>query len=204
VYDACWCGRAVNATDHAGEFYMANDIWEGRRIRLRAVEPADADAHWHWNQDGETSRRLDRIYFPQSREATRRWAERAATEQPGDAFHFEIETRAGELVGSLGTHDCDPRNGTFALGVAVREEHRRRGYASDAIRLVLRYYFEELRYQKVTVHVYGFNEASIHLFEQLGFQHEGRLRRMIFTEGRFFDLVVLGMTADEFTARSSP
>jgi RimJ/RimL family protein N-acetyltransferase len=181
---------------------MAINIWEGQRIRLRAVEPTDAEAHWLWNQDSQTSRRVDHVYFPQSREAARRWAERASVpERVGDDFHFEIETGAGELVGSLGTHMCDARNGTFALGVAVREEHRRRGYASEAIRLVLRYYFEELRYQKVTVQIYSFNEASILLFEHLGFQHEGRLRRMIFTQGRFFDMLALGMTAEEFAAR---
>lgn len=50
--------------------------------------------------------------------------------------------------------------------------HWRRGYASDAICIVLRYYFEELRYQKCTVSVYDFNESSLRLHEWLGFQVE--------------------------------
>jgi len=180
---------------------MADNIWQGQRIRLRAVEPSDADAHFAWNQDSQTSRQLDRVHFPQSREAARRWAEQASDATgAGDAFHFEIETVEGELVGSIGAHDCDARNGTFAVGVAVRDERQRRGYASEAVRLVLRYYFEELRYQKVTVRVYAFNEASIALFTHLGFQREGHLRRMIFTCGQFVDVLLFGMTSEEFTA----
>ncbi len=180
---------------------MVGNIWQGQRIRLRAVEPSDADAHFAWNQNSQTSRQLDRVHFPQSREATKRWAEKASDATgAGDAFHFEIETLEGELVGAIGTHDCDARTGTFAVGVAVRDEQQRRGYASEAIRLVLRYYFEELRYQKVTVQVYAFNEASIGLFAHLGFWREGQLRRMIFTRGHFFDVLIFGMTSEEFAA----
>ncbi len=59
---------------------------------------------------------------------------------------------------------------------------------------MLRYFFHELRYQKVTAQVYSFNAPSIALHERLGFQVEGRLRRMIFTHGRHFDELLYGMT----------
>ena len=85
----------------------------------------------------------------------------------------------------------------------IRREHQRRGYASEAIALVLRYYFQELRYQKASVRAYSFNEPSIRLHERLGFQLEGRLRREVYTEGRYFDVLVFGMTAEEFAARAS-
>jgi RimJ/RimL family protein N-acetyltransferase len=178
---------------------MTDSFWQGRHIRLRAVEPSDGEAHFHWNQDSDMTRQLDRIYFPQSRAAVNRWADKTSTQEPaGDAFHFQIENLAGELVGSIGTHRCDPRTGTFSYGVAIRKEHQRRGYASEAIVMVLRYYFQELRYQKATVYVYSFNESSIRLHERLGFQREGCLRRMVFTQGQYFDLIVFGLTAEEY------
>jgi RimJ/RimL family protein N-acetyltransferase len=68
------------------------------------------------------------------------------------------------------------------------------------VNLVLRYYFRELRYQKCTVQVYDFNDASIALHERLGFQREGRMRRMGYTEGRHFDVLLYGITAEEFAA----
>lgn len=177
--------------------------WQGRRVRLRAVEPADAEAHFAWNQDVAMTRPLDYVWFPQSRGAVQRWAESAALNNnpANDAFHFEIETLAGELAGSISTHNCDRRVGSFGYGVAVREEHQRHGYASEAIVLVLGYFFEELRYQKATAAVYSFNEPSIRLHERLGFQREGQLRRLVYTQGQHFDLLFYGITREEFAAR---
>ena len=181
---------------------MSRSVWEGERVRLRAVEATDAEVHFRWDQDDDMARRLDRIYFPRSRELARRWAEETAARKPtDDSFHFEIENRTADVVGAIATHDCDRRTGTFSYGVAVRPEHQRQGYAAEAIQLVLRYFFRELRYQKVTVHIYAFNEPSVWLHEQLGFVQEGRLRRLVYTDGRHWDVLVYGMTAEEFEAR---
>ncbi|HST89189.1 MAG TPA: GNAT family protein [Ktedonobacterales bacterium] len=180
---------------------MSDSIWQGERVRLRAVEPSDWETHFTWDQDTASYGLLDRIHFPKSRERAKHWAEATALREPeGDAYHFEIVDRDGALAGAIATHACDPRNGTFTYGVAVRAEHRRKGYAAAAIALVLRYYFRELRYQKVTVQVYDFNEPSQRLHERLGFQREGQLRRMIYTSGRHHDVLVYGLTAEEFAA----
>ncbi len=181
---------------------MSAAIWQGSRVRLRAIEPSDWAVHFARDRDSDAARRTWFIPVPRSAEATRRWAEREATREPeGDTFRWQIENLAGELVGTINSHSCDHRNGTFGYGLAVRPEHQRRGYASEAIVLVLHYFFRELRYQKVTVTVYSFNEPSIRLHERLGFQLEGRLRRMAYTDGQFFDHLLFGMTAEEFAAR---
>jgi Acetyltransferase (GNAT) domain len=73
--------------------------------------------------------------------------------------------------------------------------------AGDAIEVVLRYHFQGLGYQKVTVNVHAFNEASIRLYDRLGFRQEGRLRRMTYTRGRYFDSLIFGLTSEEFRER---
>ena len=137
------------------------------------------------------------------REAVRQWAQQEATRKPeDDAFRFVIENETAEVVGDLTTHHCDARVGSFSYGITIRREHRRNGYAAEAIALVLRYYFRELRYQKATVSVYSFNEASARLHESLGFQLEGRIRRTVFTDGQHCDELVYGITAEEFRCQS--
>jgi RimJ/RimL family protein N-acetyltransferase len=181
---------------------MPANIWEGKLVRLRAVELSDWETHYEWNKDTEAERAGYSIPFPTSREAVKRWAERAATnDQSTDEFHFQIETLAGELAGSINSHSCQPRHGTFAYGVMILEKHQRKGYASEGIILLLRYFFQERRYQKVNASVYSFNESSIRLHEDLGFQLEGRLRRMIYTRGQHYDELSYGMTVEEFAAR---
>lgn len=174
-------------------------IWQGAHVRLRAVEPEDWQIFAAWNVDDEMFRHLDFIPFPLSHEVTRQQVARYATERPDDdRFRFMIETMEGVAVGGIATHRCDRRVGSFAYGLNVLPEHRRKGYAAEAVRLVLRYYCRELRYQKCTVAIYDFNDASIRLHERLGFRCEGRLRRMGYTDGRHFDVLVYGITAEEF------
>lgn len=179
----------------------ADSIWQGKRVRLRAVEPSDWEVFFAWNQDDDQARRLYFIPFPLSAEATRRQAEENATKRPeSDSYNLVIENREGVAVGGIGTHDCDRRTGTFSYGLNVLSAHRRNGYASEAVRILARYFFHELRYQKLTVGIYDFNEPSIQLHERLGFQREGCLRRMGFTDGHHFDLLMYGITAEEFEA----
>jgi RimJ/RimL family protein N-acetyltransferase len=51
------------------------------------------------------------------------------------------------------------------------------------------------------VEIHEFNTPSIRLHEQLGFVKEGRLRRMIYTGGRFYDALLYGMTREELAER---
>ncbi|MHB8597628.1 MAG: GNAT family N-acetyltransferase [Ktedonobacteraceae bacterium] len=174
-------------------------FWQGNLVTLRAIEPSDWEQHFSWDKDSEMLRLVDRLYVPRSKEATKQWAEKMALrEVNNDNYFLEIENLAGEQVGSISTQECNARDGTFQYGVAIRREHWRKGYASEAIKIVLRYFFQELRYQKVTTPVYSFNDASIRMHEHLGFQLEGRLRRMIYTQGQFFDELFYGMTKEEF------
>lgn len=181
---------------------MDISVWRGERVRLRGIEPGDWPVYFAWNQDDEQARHLSDIPFPQSEAAVRQWAERESTRPPdGDAYRFAIENEHGEVVGDLTTHDCDRRVGAFSYGIAIRRAQRRKGYAAEAITLVLRYFFRELRYQKATVRVYSFNEGSARLHEALGFVLEGRIRRTVYSNGEFFDELVYGITAEEFAAR---
>jgi RimJ/RimL family protein N-acetyltransferase len=189
------------ARSNAGAFWAAGDTSTGARNRLRAVEPADWETHFLWDQDSETARSLDRVHFPHSREAVKRWAERASLQEGKTTDDLEIETHAGEQVGAIGTHHCERRAGTCSYGVAIGAEHLSKGYASEAILLVLRHFFHELGDQKATAQVYSFNASSIALHERLGFQLEGRLRRMIVTHRRHFDELLFGMTCEEFEAQ---
>ena len=176
-------------------------VFEGEKVRLRAVETGDWEVHYQWNLDSDNGRMTDEVWFPTSRTFVQDWAERESKRrEEEDAFRFQIETLAGELVGTINTHSCNLRCGTFKYGLAIRPDQRRKGYASEAIGLVLGYYFSERRYQKVNAEVYSFNQPSIALHERLGFVLEGRLRRMIYSGGVFHDALVYGLTQEEFMA----
>src|SRR5688572_2642923 len=110
--------RSRSAVGMSGEPEVRFSVWRGRRVRLRRLEASDWETYFAWDQDSEQARYLDAIPYPRSAAATRRWAEQEA-ERPldGDNVRFVVENGAGEVVGDLTTHHCDPRSGTFAYGI---------------------------------------------------------------------------------------
>ncbi len=178
---------------------METYMWSGSKVKLRPVLPNDWKEFHNNDLDSESARLFEAIHFPRSEEGTRSWIERETSKRSiGDNVMLAIETLDGQLVGSISTSSCDARHGTFKYGIAIFRKHRRKGYASEAVRILLRFYFEELRYQKVNAYVYAINEHSIRLHERLGFVQEGTLRNMIFTNGQHIDELIFGLTKSDY------
>ncbi len=83
----------------------------------------------------------------------------------------------------------------------IGADHRRKGYAAEAVALLMRFMFAERRYHKCLGAIFAHNEASLALTRRLGFTEEGRLREHVYFAGRYHDLVMMGMLADEFDER---
>ncbi|MBB5157457.1 GNAT family N-acetyltransferase [Saccharopolyspora phatthalungensis] len=177
-------------------------IWTGSKVRLRGIEPEDWQAFQRFDEHSTDMRNGDMIHPPRSAAGYREWAAtQAAKQSAGDELLLAIETRADQtLVGTLSTGNIDQRAGRFSYGISIGHDHHRLGYATDAIRLLLTYMFGERRYHKCEVSIYAFNEASIALHRKIGFQTEGRLRDHEYFAGHHHDLVVMGLTIDEFAA----
>lgn len=177
--------------------------WVGELVRLRGVEPEDWESFQRFDANTGDMRRADRVHPPRSGARQREWAQKTALETPeNDTMMLGIESLAeAALVGMLATDAVDYRAGRFMYGISIGTDHKGRGYATEAVRLLLNFMFGERRFHKCEASVWGFNDASIALHRKLGFTEEGRLRDHEFFAGRHHDVVLFGMTATEFAAR---
>ncbi|MGW5361948.1 GNAT family N-acetyltransferase [Actinopolymorpha pittospori] len=174
-------------------------IWVGDRVRLRGGEPEEWQLAMEFDQDATVMRNADRLHPPRSKAGYRKWAEANAGTPDDDTFGVGIESLAeGRLVGGLSTNGVDKNAGVFSYGITIGADFQRRGYASEAIILLLRYMFGERRFQKCDVDIYAYNTASLKLHEKLGFIEEGRRRRSQFFAGGYHDVVLMGMTVEEY------
>ncbi|MEJ3653710.1 GNAT family protein [Actinomycetes bacterium KLBMP 9759] len=178
-------------------------IFEGHLVRLRGIEPEDWEAFRSFDRHTDDMRNADIVHPPRSAAGYREWAQAQALDEGDDTqFRLAVETLADRtLVGSLSTDGVDQRAGRFAYGIGIGRDHQRRGYARDAVVVLLTYMFGERRLHKCEVGVYAVNEPSLALHRALGFREEGRLREHEFFAGRRHDLVLMGLTVDEFAER---
>ncbi len=178
------------------------NYWQGKKVRLRGLEPEDADFFYNWNLETNTQKGLAWIWFPQSKASVAEWIKKECLHKgENDVYFFVIEDLEGNAVGSISSNTVSKIDGCFRYGIGIIEPAREKGYAREAIQIFLNYYFNELRYHKVNASVYEFNASSITLHEKMGFVKEGHLRETKFTEGKYWDVILFGMTKDEFNTR---
>jgi RimJ/RimL family protein N-acetyltransferase len=179
------------------------DIWTGERVRLRGIEPEDWPAFREFDDVAAVQRNTWLVMPPRPAEGYRQWTREQASAKPdNDTFNLAIESQStGLLVGSIATNEVRPIDGHFGYGLGIGKDHQRRGYGRDAVLIVLRFMFTERRYVKCTVGVYAENKPSRAMHATIGFTEEGRVRRYRFAGGRHEDLILYGLTAEEFADR---
>ena len=140
------------------------------------------------------------------------WPPHQSLEESGEVLRSFIqggqvwaicERESGRVIGSLGLHPDKRRDLDFSscrmLGYALAKSSWGHGYMTEAVRAALRYAFEELRLQLVTVYHFAYNERSRRVIEKAGFVSEGTLRRaFVRYDGRIFDECSYSMTRDEW------
>lgn len=170
----------------------------GESVRLRAIEREDIPTFVRWFNDPEVRQYL-MMYEPLSKAREERWFEAHLDRQ--NEFLFAIEANAGDgwvHIGNIGLHRVDWKNRAATLGIVLGEKtYWGRGYGTDAVRTILRFAFRELNLHRVELEVFAGNLRAIRCYEKAGFVSEGVRREAVFRDGRYHDIYVMGVLAEE-------
>jgi RimJ/RimL family protein N-acetyltransferase len=91
-------------------------------------------------------------------------------------------------------------NGNSWVGIGIGErEYWGRGYGTDAMRVVLRFAFQELNLHRVSLSVFAYNERAVRSYVKAGFREEGRTRELMLREGTRHDVIEMGILREEWT-----
>jgi RimJ/RimL family protein N-acetyltransferase/8-oxo-dGTP pyrophosphatase MutT (NUDIX family) len=101
----------------------------------------------------------------------------------------------GEPVGSVDVRRVE--HGVGVLSWAIYAPYREKGLASRAVRLLIRFAFDELGLERVEAHVNPLNRASLRVAHRAGMRREGLMRGNTVLEGERHDSIVLGRLRDD-------
>jgi len=114
-----------------------------------------------------------------------------------DGARFAIEAD-GLFIGQCALFNFNVIHGTCELGITIGDhDYLGKGYGREAIRLLLDYAFRLRNVRKVSLMVNSTNARAMSAYAACGFKEEGRLRRHVWSDGEYIDLVSMGVFADE-------
>ncbi|GAB3544275.1 hypothetical protein GCM10027343_19190 [Noviherbaspirillum agri] len=173
----------------------------GKKVVLRAPELRDAELLNKWANDPDIWRVLGGWHFPHSSLSTERWIS-SLNNNSQSSFIFCIETPELGLIGTTNLVQIDWRNRRAEHGIMLGEEEvRGRGFGFDTVMALMRYAFDELGLIRLDTGMVAFNERSINFYTKCcGWEIEGRRRNWYYRGGRYYDLVMAGVTQESYRA----
>jgi ribosomal-protein-alanine N-acetyltransferase len=184
-------------------------VLEGPRVLLRAPRMRDYEA---WYALRRKSREFLRPFEPRWSEAdlnrrayglrlTRGRQEAVA----GTDYTFLVFDRAPSgdvLVGGLTISNVRRRAAQFAtLGYWMGEEFAGKGLMSEAVGVLLPFFFDTLALHRLQAAFLPHNVASRRVLEKNGFREEGYAENYLQIDGRWADHVLFALTRERWEAR---
>ena len=111
-------------------------------------------------------------------------------------LYLAIDDLKEELLGFLNIYDLDWGNKKAKLGIYFGYEYTDKGYGTDAIKALLPYFFEKMRFKELYLDVASLNKRAIKCYLNCGFElcgtkfqkHDPRNKIDIFGDERFRDI----------------
>ena len=164
-------------------------LLKGKQLQLRALEPKDLELLYKWENNPAV--------WPVS--GTLAPFSRFVIEQYLTISHQDIysskELRlmidlegSAKSIGCIDLFDFDPKNKRAGIGILIGDEsERRKGYAAEAVEIVIEYCFTTLDLHQVYCSVIANNQDSLALFRKVGFETTGSRKDWNYNHGQFVD-----------------
>ncbi|MDL2212679.1 GNAT family N-acetyltransferase [Bacteroides sp. OttesenSCG-928-D19] len=171
---------------------MKSTYLENDNIYLRAVEPLDLDVVYEMENHPDLWE-VSSFTVPYSRYLLKEYI----TQSSNDIYVDKqlrlmiVRKEDNRTLGIIDVTDFVPLHGRGSVGVAIHEQYREKGYATDALSLLCEYAFNYLHLKQLYVHIPADNHASIRLFSSCGFLQTGLLKEWLHVNGGYKDVVFM-------------
>ncbi|WBO20901.1 GNAT family N-acetyltransferase [Sphingomonas abietis] len=168
----------------------------GRSVVIGPTLPVDVPALYRWADDAETAA-LNETYRPPNWRAQEDFWSNAAND-PSRVFFAIRATGAADIVGYIQIMKIDPIHRSASIGIRIGERaDRGRGLGREALEMGIAYCWRQLNLSRISLSVFAHNDAAIALYTGMGFEREGVLRRALFIDGAWVDLVLMALCHPE-------
>jgi len=153
---------------------------QGERIKLRAIEPADANLLYQWENDTSVWH-VSNTITPFSKDVITQYLSNAHLDiYTTKQLRLIIETENKIPIGCIDLFEFNPLHLRAGIGILIAAaEYRRKGYASEALDILIKYAFNTLNLNQLYCHIGVENESSVSLFKKYNFKIVGTKKNWV-------------------------
>jgi RimJ/RimL family protein N-acetyltransferase len=162
------------------------------KILLRPLVATDLVRTLRWMNNPAIARRIG-VQSPVTKESQDAWFADLAQRRDKNVFAICLH-KGGDHIGNVSLDNIDHHHGTARLSIFIAEQNLRgTGHGSEALRLLVKFAFEDLALNKVWCKVTDDEDNLFRFYEKQGFLVEGKLQQHECIDGRFVDKILLGL-----------
>ncbi|OIB00707.1 acetyltransferase [Paenibacillus sp. LC231] len=178
---------------------------QGKQIYVKSVEESDVDALLKLEKDNRdffqrfTGLREESFYTHQGQLERIRKAMEASKADQGYVYVIGLRD-TGVIIGEIMLTEVVRGDlQSCWIGYFLDQDHNGKGYMTEAVQLVVRFAFQELKFHRIDAGVMPHNLASIQVLLKAGFHKEGIARKNVKINGTWEDHQTLAILneADE-------
>ena len=158
-------------------------------IRLRALEPEDLELLYSW-ENNVSYWIVSNTVVPFSKYTLKRYLEDSHKDiyETGQV-RLMIDNIPDQItIGTIDIFDFDPFHKRAGIGILIaKEEYRRKGYATMALKCLIDYCFGTLLLHQLYCSILENNTESMDLFKKAGFSQSGIKNEWIRTSDGYLD-----------------
>jgi RimJ/RimL family protein N-acetyltransferase len=173
---------------------MSNNFIEGERVNLRGIEEEDASFIKENINDSEI-----RLFVDHRGPTTSRKEEDFIREVNTDESRFSfIIMYEGERVGfiELKTLLAESRLGEIEIWIAP--EYQGEGIGKESSEIIVDFGFNRLNFHKIIARLHSSNKSSENIWQELGFNREGRMEKALILDGKWVDALTYGILREDW------
>jgi RimJ/RimL family protein N-acetyltransferase len=165
-------------------------LLEGKNVNLRVVEKEDLALGAEWANNPEYMGEYNPFW-----QMSKADLQKMYDNMPPETKEFWIEKKDGTKIGNIGHR---PAGKGQELGYAVVPSERRKGYCSEAVKIMVDYLFLSKDIVRVQAHTDLRNVDSQKVLEKAGFKKEGVVRKESFFRGEWRDMILYSILWEEW------
>lgn len=169
-----------------------------KKMKVSKLNQNHLEERCNWLNHPDVYQHMN-MQYPITLIETEKWFDRAVINNLRIDLVFE-ENKS--IIAMTGLTNIDTNNGLAEFYIMVNPNFQGNGYGSKSTIFTINYAFNNYNIHKIYLYTNEFNERANKLYEKLGFQLEGIMRKHKFKNGKLIDRCIYGLLKEDWTTQN--